>query len=743
MSTLDAVRSEIIRRPPAVRDARLAGDRRHPPLGRGDRRGGDQRPDRRAAARSRSWRDAASCWRRRAPSRGASAARRRRRRSRSSAPASTRTPPRRALLARRTARARSPTRWPKPRRSRSRRAARRAGHRRRPDARARGPAATTRPRAWRRRASACIALRGRSPPAALRRRRGPRTATSSGAHVATAALTMRDVHRRLSRRLSGAERRAAAGLASAATSSRARARSCSTRIEGDYFAILGLPLLAAAGLPARRRRAARHEPAIHRRRRVVAGVLGAAGRPFAEPADPQRLDRGGRDRRGLCRRSRPPPDGFAALRSTACAAARSAGSTSPCRSRKRRCALADAAERSGAGAPARPTCCCSTPTARSRPTTPTALGLLAAPWPNRRRASTVAARPVVILGAGGAARGRGGGAAGGRRAGGRHRQPHARARGRGLAAALGARVHVVGWAERRRRSTAPALSINATTLGLGGGPGRWRSIWRAAGRRGGDGHGLSAAATPRPGRRAAADGLVDRRRPGDADRPGARPRSRPCSARRRRRTSTCAPLALAALGERRMIAIGLTGSIGMGKSTTAAMFAEAGCAGLRRRRRGAPALRQGRRGGRGRSRRRFPASWRTARSTAPGSAARVLGDPEALKRLNGIVYPLLGAGARAPSSPRPRRTARDIVVLDIPLLFETGGEARHGRGGGGLRARRDVQRERVLARPAMSAAKLDAILARQMPDEEKRARAHFVIDTSQGFDARPRAGAAR
>jgi len=112
---------------------------------------------------------------------------------------------------------------------------------------------------------------------------------------------------------------------------------------------------------------------------------------------------------------------------------------------------------------------------------------------------------------------------------------------------------------------------------------------------------------------------------------------------------------------------------------------------------------------------------------------RVLNDAEAFQRLNGIVWPLLGA-ARREFFRQAEQDQVAIVVLDIPLLFETGGE-RNMDAVVVVSAPADLQRERVLAREGMSEAKLDAILARQMADAEKRARAHFIVDTSRGFDA--------
>ncbi|HEY5288912.1 MAG TPA: dephospho-CoA kinase [Caulobacteraceae bacterium] len=180
-----------------------------------------------------------------------------------------------------------------------------------------------------------------------------------------------------------------------------------------------------------------------------------------------------------------------------------------------------------------------------------------------------------------------------------------------------------------------------------------------------------------------------------------------------------------------MIVVGLTGSVGMGKSATAAMFAQAGApvydADAEVRRLYAP-------GG---------AAVSAVEAAFPGVAvngaidrerlgARVLGDAAALARLNAIVHPLMG-GARAEFFREAREAGAPLVVLDIPLLFETGGE----RGVDKVvvvSAPADVQRERVLARSGMTAAKFAAILAAQTPDAEKRARADFVIDTSGGFD---------
>lgn len=181
-----------------------------------------------------------------------------------------------------------------------------------------------------------------------------------------------------------------------------------------------------------------------------------------------------------------------------------------------------------------------------------------------------------------------------------------------------------------------------------------------------------------------------------------------------------------------MITVGLTGSIGMGKSTTAAMFAAEGV----------PV---------------YDADAEVHALYAKGGAAvapleaafpgvvvdgavdraklshQVVGKPDELKRLEAIVHPLVGE-SRVGFFQKAVAAGADIVILDIPLLFETGGEKRMDAVVV-VSAPADLQRERVLARPGMDEAKLDAILARQMADAEKRARAHFVIDTSQGLDA--------
>ena len=181
-----------------------------------------------------------------------------------------------------------------------------------------------------------------------------------------------------------------------------------------------------------------------------------------------------------------------------------------------------------------------------------------------------------------------------------------------------------------------------------------------------------------------------------------------------------------------MILIGLTGSIGMGKSTTAAMFREAGvpvydadAAVHDLYDLGGAAV--------GLVGEAFPGTVTGGRVDREALRQAVLGDPAALKRLNAIVHPLVGLD-RAGFFARAQADGADLVVLDIPLLFETGGHA-NVDAIVVASAPAQMQRERVLARPGMTPDRLDAILAQQMADAEKRARAHFVVDTGRGLEA--------
>jgi dephospho-CoA kinase len=178
-----------------------------------------------------------------------------------------------------------------------------------------------------------------------------------------------------------------------------------------------------------------------------------------------------------------------------------------------------------------------------------------------------------------------------------------------------------------------------------------------------------------------------------------------------------------------MFVLGLTGSLGMGKSTTAAFFVEAGVpvhdadavvhhlyAGE-----AAAAIEAA-----------FPGTTAAGRVDRGKLAARVVDDPDALRRLEGIVHPLVQA-AEQRFLAEAEKSGAPIVLLDIPLLFETKAEGRVDAVVV-VSAPADVQRQRVLARPGMTADKLDALINRQMPDGEKRRRADFVVDTAQGFD---------
>jgi dephospho-CoA kinase len=109
-----------------------------------------------------------------------------------------------------------------------------------------------------------------------------------------------------------------------------------------------------------------------------------------------------------------------------------------------------------------------------------------------------------------------------------------------------------------------------------------------------------------------------------------------------------------------------------------------------------------------------------------------MGKPEALKELEAIIHPLVRAEENK-FRDEARSRGANLIVLDIPLLFETGAETRVDKVLV-VTAPEDVQRKRVLERSGMTPAKLDAILARQTPDAEKRARADFIIDTRHDFD---------
>ena len=183
-------------------------------------------------------------------------------------------------------------------------------------------------------------------------------------------------------------------------------------------------------------------------------------------------------------------------------------------------------------------------------------------------------------------------------------------------------------------------------------------------------------------------------------------------------------------GRETMIVLGLTGSIGMGKSTTAKMFIDAGVPvhdsdeTVHRLYSGkaAPLVEAA-----------FPGTVVAGSVDRTELARRVLGNAAALKTLETIVHPLVRADADAFLA-QHREAGAPLVVLDIPLLFETGGRNRVDKVVV-VTAPADIQRARVLARPGMSEEKLAAILAKQVPDAEKRRQADFVIDTGEGMDA--------
>ena len=175
--------------------------------------------------------------------------------------------------------------------------------------------------------------------------------------------------------------------------------------------------------------------------------------------------------------------------------------------------------------------------------------------------------------------------------------------------------------------------------------------------------------------------------------------------------------------------LGLTGSIGMGKSTTAKLFAEAGApvydadAAVHKIYEGeaAPAIEAA-----------FPGTTADGKVDRAKLSAKVVHNPAAIKQLEQIVHPMLGA-SRQKFLSDAEQSGAPVVVMDIPLLFETGGEKRVDAVVV-VTTSPENQRERILARGTMSNEALDAILARQLPDAEKRKRADFVVDTSHGLD---------
>jgi dephospho-CoA kinase len=179
-----------------------------------------------------------------------------------------------------------------------------------------------------------------------------------------------------------------------------------------------------------------------------------------------------------------------------------------------------------------------------------------------------------------------------------------------------------------------------------------------------------------------------------------------------------------------MIVLGLTGSIGMGKSTVGDFFAESGVpvydadAAVHRLYAGDAALL---------IEAAFPGTTQDGTVDRGRLAAHVIGDQAALRRLEAIVHPLVRraeerflAEAEAAGAP--------VAVLNIPLLFETGGDQRCDAVVV-VSAPAETQRARVMSRPDMTEEKFTGLLGKQMPDAEKRRRADFVVDTAQDFDS--------
>lgn len=178
-----------------------------------------------------------------------------------------------------------------------------------------------------------------------------------------------------------------------------------------------------------------------------------------------------------------------------------------------------------------------------------------------------------------------------------------------------------------------------------------------------------------------------------------------------------------------MLVLGLTGSIGMGKSTTARLFSEAGVpvydadATVHKIYEGeaAPAIEAA-----------FPGTTVNGKVDRDKLSAKVVHDAAAMKRLEQIVHPMLHA-YRQSFLDQAERSGVDVAVVDVPLLFETGGE-KYVDAVVVVTTTPHIQRQRILARSNMTDDKLNTILARQLPDAEKRSRADFVVDTSHGID---------
>ena len=181
-----------------------------------------------------------------------------------------------------------------------------------------------------------------------------------------------------------------------------------------------------------------------------------------------------------------------------------------------------------------------------------------------------------------------------------------------------------------------------------------------------------------------------------------------------------------------MIVLGLTGSIGMGKTETAKAFARLGAAVY-----DADAAVHALYAPGGAAvepiAKLFPEAVRDGAVDRAALGAIVLSDADKLKRLEAVVHPLVRE-AQTQFLQDSAAAGAALVVLDIPLLFETGGDAKVDKTLV-VTAPAEVQRARVLARPGMTEEKFNAIRAKQMPEDEKRARADFIIETDKGLDA--------
>jgi dephospho-CoA kinase len=178
-----------------------------------------------------------------------------------------------------------------------------------------------------------------------------------------------------------------------------------------------------------------------------------------------------------------------------------------------------------------------------------------------------------------------------------------------------------------------------------------------------------------------------------------------------------------------MFVLGLTGSIGMGKTTTARLFAEEGVpvhdadAAVHRlyEREAVPLIEAA-----------FPSTTAGGRVDREKLAREVVGNTDAIRRLEAIVHPLVREEEKKFLAKAAAEGA-EVVVLDIPLLYETGGESRVDAVVV-VSAPADVQRQRVMERPGMTVEKMEALIAKQMPDAEKRRRADFIVDSGQGVE---------